>query len=190
MFEDKIDGRVIRPSIDSRGYVLKYHLPDLEPKMFVAKKDINYLEKIIQYWIDQTSVPTNYISALKALVIAEEKKRKTSLELKQAQPAIEFTNIVTKSAESLRIGDYAKLLSDSVGTKIGSNKLMTYFRESGYLMKGRDSLEKNKPYQTSIDKGLFEFKIERPQPHIIVSVTYITGKGQFDLKEEVLMHFA
>ena len=53
MFKDKIDGRIIRPSKDSRGYVMEYHMPELESKMFVARKDINYLEKITKFWIDK-----------------------------------------------------------------------------------------------------------------------------------------
>jgi len=53
MFQDKIDGGVIRPSLDARGYVAEYHVPELEAKMFVAKNDISYLEKITQYWIDK-----------------------------------------------------------------------------------------------------------------------------------------
>ena len=134
-------------------------------------------------------LPGNFIDALKALVASEEEKQELSLELEKAQPAIEFTEVVTKSAESIRVGDYAKMLSDSVGITIGPNKLMEYFRDKGYLMKGRDAVEKNKPYQTAIDAGLFEFKVERPQPHIVVNVTYITGKGQFELKDEILRHF-
>ncbi len=53
MFSDKIDGQIIRPSLDSRGYVVDYHLPELESKMFVAKHDINYLQKITEFWISK-----------------------------------------------------------------------------------------------------------------------------------------
>ncbi len=38
---------------DARGYVIEYHLPELESKMFVAKHDIQYLEEITQYWINK-----------------------------------------------------------------------------------------------------------------------------------------
>lgn len=56
MFVHKIDGGIISPSFDGRGYVDNYFLPELESKMFVAKHDIHYLEKITQYWIDQREV--------------------------------------------------------------------------------------------------------------------------------------
>ncbi len=55
IFKDKIDKGIIPSSTDSRGYVTDYHLPELESKMFVAKKDINYLEKITRFWIDENS---------------------------------------------------------------------------------------------------------------------------------------
>lgn len=36
LFKEKIDGGLITPSLDSRGYVIDYNLPELESKMFVA----------------------------------------------------------------------------------------------------------------------------------------------------------
>lgn len=57
MFQKKIDGAIITPSLDSRGYAIDYHLPELEAKMFVAKKNINYLEKITEFWINQNRIP-------------------------------------------------------------------------------------------------------------------------------------
>ena len=57
IFQDKIDEGIIPSSKDSRGYVTEYHLPELESKMFVAKKDITYLEKITKFWISQNKQP-------------------------------------------------------------------------------------------------------------------------------------
>ena len=42
MFPNEIDDRKIRSSLDSRGYVIDYHLPEAESVMYVATKDINY----------------------------------------------------------------------------------------------------------------------------------------------------
>ena len=53
MFWQKIDDAKIASSKDSRGYITDYHLPELESKMFVAKKDISYLEKITRFWINR-----------------------------------------------------------------------------------------------------------------------------------------
>lgn len=134
--------------------------------------------------------PEDYPSALRALATEVEAKMKLEQELKEAQPKIDFCNHVIKEAESLRIGEYAKLLSDSTGLTIGSNKLFEFLRKEGFLMVGRDDRERNKPYQKSIEDGLFEFKMERPKPHLVVCVTYITGKGQFELKDKILDYFS
>jgi len=37
MFQDKTDDQKILPSLDARGYVDEYHLPETESIMFVAK---------------------------------------------------------------------------------------------------------------------------------------------------------
>ncbi|MCP4279524.1 MAG: hypothetical protein GY776_05900, partial [Alteromonas sp.] len=57
MFSDEIEGRVIRPSLDSRGYVTDYHLPELESVMFVGKWHAPFLRQLSQYWIDRKAQP-------------------------------------------------------------------------------------------------------------------------------------
>lgn len=80
MFSDKIDGGIISPSLDSRGYVEEYYVPELESKMFVAKHDINYLEKITQYWIDrnkpQVLTPIEMIANMALGMVQQEKELK------------------------------------------------------------------------------------------------------------------
>ena len=135
-------------------------------------------------------LPGNFIDALKALVVSEEEKQELILKIKRDRPAVEFKKAVMKKADSVRIGEYAKMLSNSSGIKIGPNKLMEYFRDYGYLMTGRDEREKNKPYQTAIQSGLFEFKVEKiKNTSKTACVTYVTGKGQYRLKTKVLKYF-
>jgi hypothetical protein len=55
MFGDEKAREKFSPTLDSRGRVDFYNLPELESKMIVAKHDIEYLEKITQYWIDRKS---------------------------------------------------------------------------------------------------------------------------------------
>jgi len=74
MFQDKIDGGIISPLVDSRGYVEEYYLPEKESKMFVAKYDIDYLETVIEYWIDRNAkplMPTQITQSMPELQIAE-----------------------------------------------------------------------------------------------------------------------
>ena len=71
MFQSKIDDSTIKSSLDSRGYVTDYHLPELESKMFVAKHDIEYLEIITTYWIKQ-SKPALLTQEQQVLAIAHQ----------------------------------------------------------------------------------------------------------------------
>jgi len=44
-FLDEIDGGIIRPSLDTRGYVKEYYLPETESIMLAAMLDKSYLRK-------------------------------------------------------------------------------------------------------------------------------------------------
>ncbi len=55
MFEGtEIVGNKVLPTFRENGQIEFYTLNELATKMFVASKDINYLAKITQYWIDKT----------------------------------------------------------------------------------------------------------------------------------------
>lgn len=85
MFGDEIDGGRIPPSLDSRGYVIDYHLPELESKMFVAKHDISYLKKITQFWIDNKKPAPKELTRKEILVMAlEAEERAEAAEKKVA----------------------------------------------------------------------------------------------------------
>lgn len=56
MFKPEIDGGIITPSFDERGYVTEYHLPEIESQMFAAKWNIQHLRKVIEYFVS-TPVP-------------------------------------------------------------------------------------------------------------------------------------
>ena len=52
----KIDGVLITQSLNPNKTIEFYVLNELATKMFVASKDIHYLAKITQYWIDKSEV--------------------------------------------------------------------------------------------------------------------------------------
>ena len=179
MFKDKIDGGKIPPSFDTRGYVVEYHLPELESKMFVAKKDINYLEKITQFWINQTSnkIPQTFSEAL--LLAAEQTKQIETLEAQKQidAPMVEFAKVVEGTTAKLSIGAFAKLSG-----KIGRNNLFKKLREHKILMAN------NIPYQNFIDSGYFETSetvIKRTSTDMITITTHVTGKVQLWLSKKI-----
>lgn len=195
MFQDKIDGHIIRPSKDSRGYVTEYHLPELESKMFVAKKDINYLEKITRYWIDQAnakpllpSMPQNYLEALKALTIEVEAREELQIENQQQEqklveqaPKVLFADAVETSKSSILIGELAKIIKQNGIDGMGQNRLFSWMRENGYLIRRKGS-DFNMPTQRSMDLKVMEIKIRtviNPDGSVReTKTTKVTGKGQ------------
>ncbi len=53
MFQAEIDGGKIPSSLDSRGYVIEYHLNELHSTMFVGKWHTPFLKELAQFWIDR-----------------------------------------------------------------------------------------------------------------------------------------
>lgn len=78
-----------KPSLDSRGYVIEYNLPELESKMFVAKHNIEYLEMITKYWINRGNENKPELPSAKQLALmvikAEEEKESAMLEVDRLQ---------------------------------------------------------------------------------------------------------
>ena len=95
MFSHKISLGAISPALDRQGRVDFYNLPELESKMFVAKHNIEYLEKITKFWInkgEETKPMTQLeIMAQSALALVDHEKKLTALEAKseEQQKAIE-----------------------------------------------------------------------------------------------------
>ena len=129
MFKDKIEGGDFTPTLRTNGQVLEYHLPELEAKMFVAKKDINYLEKITKFWIDKNKnklaqLPANFPEALRALAdtvqakqIVEQKVVEQNVVIKERddkivefRPKVDYYNKVLSADGTVTITEIAKIL--------------------------------------------------------------------------------
>lgn len=95
------------------------------------------------------------------------------------KPKVLFADAVCASHTSILVGDLAKILKQN-GIDIGQNRLFSYLRDNGYLMKKKES--KNMPTQRSMELGLFEVKestVANPDGSIrITKTTKVTGKGQ------------
>lgn len=182
MFGDEIDGGRIPPSLDSRGYVIDYHLPELESKMFVAKHDISYLKKITQFWIDnkKPALPQDLPTALRLYADQLEITASQEKLIAEQKPKALFADAVTSSASSILVGELAKLICQN-GVKIGQNRLFVWLRDNGYLVRQRGE-NFNLPTQRSMDRGWFEIKVttidNRDGSKRRTSTTKVTGKGQ------------
>jgi anti-repressor protein len=106
--------------------------------------------------------------------------RKANEKIEEDKPKVLFAEAVDSSVNSILISDLAKLIKQN-GVDIGQNRLYSWMRENGYLIKRRGS-DYNSPTQKSMEAGWFEIKertVTKPDGQIIVTKTpKVTGRGQ------------
>lgn len=97
------------------------------------------------------------------------------------KPLVNFAETISQTADSISIGDFAKLVKDE-NIKMGRNKLFEWLRDNKYLMKG------NIPYQKYIDNNYFElieYSYKTPYGEKLTTKTLITGLGQIKIIEKL-----
>lgn len=108
-------------------------------------------------------------------------------EVAKQQAKIAFANAVETAKTSILIGDLAKIMRQN-GYDIGQNRLFSWLRENGYLMKSGE--RRNLPTQKSMQLELLEIKehvinYKNKEP-IIARTTKVTGKGQIYFIDKIL----
>lgn len=105
--------------------------------------------------------------------------RQLNAKIESDKPKVLFADAVSASKTSILVGDLAKLIRQN-GVDIGQNRLFSWMRTNGYLIKSGDRY--NMPTQKAMEQGLFEVKettINNPDGSIrITRTTKVTGKGQ------------
>ncbi len=109
----------------------------------------------------------------------KEKRAAAERQIEADRPKVVFADAVEASDGSILIGVLAKILKQN-GIEIGQNRLFSWLRENGYLMK--QGASKNLPTQYAKERGLIDVK---ESTHIMpdgsIRQTFtpkITGKGQ------------
>lgn len=101
-------------------------------------------------------------------------------QIAEMKPKALFADAVSASQSSILIGGLAKLLKQN-GVEMGQNRLFTYLRENGYLVRRMGS-DRNMPTQKSMELGLFEIKehnhINSNGVNVTTKTPKVTGKGQ------------
>lgn len=141
--------------------------------------------------IEEVLSDPDTIIALAQNLKAERAERKRLQAEKAANAGyVSFAKSVEASVDSILIGNYAKLLSDSEGVSIGQNRLFDFLRASGYLISG--GARHNVPMQRYIDRGYFEVTTQTfagPAGTHQKFTTKITGKGQIALAGKIVEYF-
>lgn len=134
----------------------------------------NYFIKIEAAWNNPDMV------VQRAMQIQQKKIETLQLENAELKPKALFADSVSASHTSILVGELAKLIKQN-GVSIGANRLFSWLRDKGYLIK-RQGASWNMPTQLSMEQGLFEIKetvISHSDGHTSISKTpKVTGKGQ------------
>lgn len=148
-------------------------------KKWVTAEVLPSIRKHGGYIKDQEKLSDDELLS-KALLVAQSKIKERDKEIERMKPKEIFADAVATSKTSILIGELAKMLRQN-GVEIGQNRLFTWLRDNGYLIK-RNGTDYNMPTQSAMEKGLFEIKetvISHSDGHSTVNKTpKVTGKGQ------------
>lgn len=89
-----------------------------------------------------------------ALIAAHEELEEKDKRIAELTPKGVFADAVSASGQSVLVGEMAKLLSQN-GIQMGQNRLFSWMRENGYLIKDRKRTDYNMPTQKSMELRLF-----------------------------------
>lgn len=116
-----------------------------------------------------------------ALIAAHEELEQKDKQIAELTPKGVFADAVSASSQSILVGEMAKLLSQN-GIQMGQNRLFSWMRENGYLIKDRKRTDYNMPTQKSMELRLFEIKetsIAHSDGHTSINKTpKVMGIGQ------------
>ena len=119
-------------------------------------------------------IANNQLNQYKTIATEQQKQ------LEAAKPKVIFADAVSASGATMLIGELAKILKQN-GVQIGQNRLFTWLRDNGYLVK-RKCADYNKPTQKAMEMGLFKIKettVVHSDGHTsVATTTKLTGKGQ------------
>lgn len=162
--------------------ILSSRLPQAkEFKRWVTSEVLPTIRKNGMFATDELlDNPDFAIATLQRLKEEREAKKLLEAQIEADRPKVLFADAVSASHTSILVGDLAKLISQN-GFKIGANRLFSWLRDNGYLIKKRGA-SWNMPTQKSMELGLFEIKetnIQHADGHISINKTSkVTGKGQ------------
>ena len=126
---------------------------------------------------------------LKAAQLVIEQKDQIIKELtvdnERMKPKEVFADAVTASDSSILVREFAKMMRQN-GLNTGEKRLYRWFRENGYVCKGRST----EPTQRAMEMGLFERIVRTVQKGdglpLEKATTKITGKGQVYFANKLL----
>lgn len=139
----------------------------LSPEFYIWCND--HIKELLTTGSTSLNLPTDYLSALKALVKSEEEKQTLALENKVMKPKADYFDGLVERKLLLNFRDTAKEFG------MGQNELIKWLVTNHFLF--RDQNKKLKPYNEHVVDGLFEVK-EWKSGKVAGNQTLITVKGR------------
>ena len=148
-------------------------------KHWVTSEVLPSIHKSGGYIAGQEQMSDSELMA-KALLVAQKQIEDRNAQIERMKPKEIFADAVSASQTTILIGELAKLIRQN-GVDIGQNRLFSWLRENGYLVK-RKGTDYNQPTQKSADLGILTTK-ETIIAHSngsteIKKTVKVTGKGQ------------
>lgn len=140
--------------------------------------------------VDPTSLGlpdfTDPIAAAQAWIDQAKRIREVETTVAAQAPMVAFAQAVGTSDDTISVNALAKMAAQN-GVDIGQNRLFTWMREKGYIMRdGRNNI----PTQSALDAGWLvvrESIVVTPNGHSKVTITTkVTGKGQVYFMRKLL----
>lgn len=124
-----------------------------------------------------------------ALIAAHDELEHKDAQIAELTPKGIFADAVSASKKSILVGELAKLLCQN-GVQIGQNRLFSWMREHGYLIRDPKRSDYNMPTQRAVEMCLFEIKettVVHSDGHTSINKTpKVTGKGQIYFVNQLL----
>lgn len=162
-------------------WVTEEVLPSIRKTGKYEMKNNSAIEKPDSYMIE------NPIERAKRWIEEQEEKIALENKIKADEPLVEFAQNISNTNDLVSVGEFAKIFSNGE-YKIGRNKLFAWLRDNGYLN------SYNEPYQKWLNADIL-YVIEKlytnnktNETYINIQ-TYITGKGQIYLSEQLKEYF-
>jgi len=170
------------------AYNYRYYTLDRDAAYcLVAGYDPNARMRIIQRWqeLESKQAPQTYLSALKALVAAEEAKAEIEERLERERPYTEVGHLVS-SLDVITRRDWVGLMKNDWGVKIKERELNRFLRENKYIYD--DPIDRHPRAYAQYDR-YFKLVYESINGRTI-AVLKVTGMGVLELTPIVVRHFA
>ena len=165
---------------DRKAYLINRDGFTLLAMGFTGKDALEWKLKYIRAFNEmETKLNSPEFIMNRALEISKQRCDALLLEIQKLKPKEIFADAVSTSSESILIGQLAKLIRQN-GYDIGQNRLFSWMRENGYLIKSGSRY--NQPTQKAMNLELFEVKervLQNPDGSTKITLTTkVTGKGQ------------